>query len=451
MNRNSTLFFNSFKEYSFLDSKYIEIKGGMYQLPCAIEPTKGEHNLDICENCREQRQIFIKELTETFDKFPNCCKPHSKLNELKVFDRKDYESLPTMIADKIMYSYHHVVNNLDNDDWYEDISDYFDYCYESFGSFPNGYGEPFRLGNYLKALKGLLNNIENKISSDKMSQIDIRTRMSKVISLLEPVQVNESGSERDFNLLLSKYEEWYKIFPFDLPYFSHLREKFRNVLPKEKYTGKTRYNKYLKVNKIEYHTKDSITAVLLRITINILNSINGLTLYEEGLISDTDKHKLDLITSNRKLELYELSSMPSKNKTEYVKILKRWFKEEKIFIAEITPLLKDKEPFNERVPELSIKQIALKLFYEGFIINRNNAKEVIKEYGHTSGDKLFQEYTYFSSLANRKGSPSPLTQKKFQNKIKLFESVINLLSDNHKQRASDELNILKVNYQTHFE
>lgn len=102
-------------------------------------------------------------------------------------------------------------------------------------------------------------------------------------------------------------------------------------------------------------------------------------------------------------------------------------------------------------PELSIKQIALKLVYEGILVNRSNAKEIVKDYGHTSGDKLFQEFTYFSSLANRKGNPSPATNKKFQNKIELFESVIELLSEANKQRALDELGMLKINRDNLFE
>lgn len=340
MNRNKTFFIDSVKEYCFLDSKFLYAQGRDYEIPFSTEPTDGEHSLDSCENCRKQRQILIEEISISFKKFPNCCKHHAKLAELEIFDKKDYEDLPTMIADKIMFSYHHVINNLDNDDWYEDIADYLEYNMESFGSLPTGYGEPYKWSVYINSLKDLLKKIEDKISSDKIPNIDVKTRMNKVFLLLEPIEDNEQSSDRDFNLLLSKYDEWYRVFPFELPYFSHLKDKFKRTLPI--YTGRTRHNKYLKTTKREIHSKDSFTTVLLRITKDIITSINGLSLYEQGLISDVEKHQIDLIVNNRKLELYALSSMPNTNKSEYIRILKKWFKEEKKFINEIKPLLKNK-------------------------------------------------------------------------------------------------------------
>lgn len=338
MNRNKTLLIDTVKEYCFLDSKFIQLVGGQYEIPFAIEPTEGEHSLDSCKECRKHRLLLIEELTEDFEKFPNCCKYHTKLVELPLFNKNDYEGIPTMIADKIMFSYHHIINNLENDDWYEDIADYLEYNLESFGRLPKGYGEPFKWSSYVSGLKQLLKHIEEEISSDKISNIEVKTRMNKVIGLLEPVEEIESNTVTDFNLLLAKYNEWYKIFPFDLPYFAHLKEKFNKTLPI--YTGRTRYNKYLKTTKRELHSKDSFAVVLLRITKNILTSINGLSLYNEGLISDVDKHKLDLILNNRKLQLCNLSAMPNTNKQEYIKVLKKWFKEEKEFIEDIAPFLK---------------------------------------------------------------------------------------------------------------
>ena len=93
--------------------------------------------------------------------------------------------------------------------------------------------------------------------------------------------------------------------------------------------------------------------------------------------------------------------------------------------------------------ELSISQIALIYCYEGKIITRENGNEIAKDYGHNSGEKLFQKITFFSSAQNRKGKPSPSTPKKFQNKIALLESVIEKLSNEAKSRATDELNTLK--------
>src|SRR5690606_172394 len=152
----------------------------------------------------------------------------------------------------------------------------------------------------------------------------------------------EDESKTDLNLLLTKYDEWFKAFPFDLPYFKHLEPRFRKLIPL--HTGRTRYNKYLGTTEHEPHTKESLTVFLLQTTQNILTSINGATLYEKGLLNNTEKIAIDLVVQNRKLELLELSAMPNTKKTDYIKVLKKWFKQEKGFIKEITPILKTLPP-----------------------------------------------------------------------------------------------------------
>ena len=445
MNRNKTFLIDTVKEYCFLDSKFIQFEGGQYEVPFAIEPTEGEHSLDTCENCRKHRQVLIDELTEDFEKFPNCCKHHSKLEELPLFDKKDYEGIPTMIADKIIFSYHHIINNLDNDDWYEDIADYIEYSLESFGTLPYGYGEPFKWSSYVSGLKHLLKHIEDKISSDKIPAIDVKTRMNKVIGSFEPIEVDETNSKRDFNLLLSKYDEWYKIFPFDLPYFSHLKEKFRRTLPI--YTGRTRYNKYLKTTKREIHTKDSFTVVLLRITKDIITSINGLSLYQEGLISDGDKHKLDLIINNRKLELYDLSSMPNKKKSDYVKILKTWFKEEKKFIEEITPLLNNNKPAVNRNQRPNRTDIAYYIHYMSEtkllkLLNPFPSDKAWKEIGKMYGKNPKNIQQAYNLINNN--SDERLKKTKIGNITYVIEEM--LVNDKVAlQFANDELKLAQLN------
>lgn len=92
--------------------------------------------------------------------------------------------------------------------------------------------------------------------------------------------------------------------------------------------------------------------------------------------------------------------------------------------------------------EFTINEIALKYVYEGKTITRKNGNAIAKQYGHNSGEKLFHRFTYYSSIANRKGKTNPFTFRKMNNKVELFKNVIETLSDEHKKRAIDELNIL---------
>lgn len=107
-----------------------------------------------------------------------------------------------------------------------------------------------------------------------------------------------------------------------------------------------------------------------------------------------------------------------------------------------------------KTDKLKVNQIALIHVYEGLQITRENAGEIAAKYGYTaknSGEGLFQDYTNYCSTANRKGRPTPCTLKRLKNKIVLFESVVSHLSDNNKQRAIDEINILRTMFENDYQ
>ena len=96
--------------------------------------------------------------------------------------------------------------------------------------------------------------------------------------------------------------------------------------------------------------------------------------------------------------------------------------------------------------KLKVKQIALIHVYNGKTIIRENADSIASEYGYNSkksGEGLFQDYTLYASTANRKAIPDPFSKKKLRNKIELFESINQYLTDAGKIRAKDEIQILK--------
>lgn len=91
--------------------------------------------------------------------------------------------------------------------------------------------------------------------------------------------------------------------------------------------------------------------------------------------------------------------------------------------------------------KLSLKQIALIYIYNGELITRANGEAIAKSYKYTSGEKLFQDFTYYSSPKNRTAYD---TEKKGKNKIELIESIIPLLKNEAcKKVATNELNTLK--------
>jgi archaellum component FlaC len=99
------------------------------------------------------------------------------------------------------------------------------------------------------------------------------------------------------------------------------------------------------------------------------------------------------------------------------------------------------EPEAPQQTEYTIRQIALKLAYEDVSVTKENAEEIIKRFGHSSGQKLYQEFNRVWNSKKRIADPDK-SLKILQNKIKLFESVAEILSTELKPKAEDEIKIL---------
>jgi len=103
----------------------------------------------------------------------------------------------------------------------------------------------------------------------------------------------------------------------------------------------------------------------------------------------------------------------------------------------------------ENKPEshrLTHAQIALICAYEGREITKSNCNEIAGKHGWnspTSGESIRQEFCIWQQPTNRHGNPDAVTSQKLKNKITLIEGIIPMLSKTHRQRAIDEVLILK--------
>lgn len=92
--------------------------------------------------------------------------------------------------------------------------------------------------------------------------------------------------------------------------------------------------------------------------------------------------------------------------------------------------------------DFTIKKIALLLAYSKVPVTKENANEIIKKYDKTSGAKLYMEYNKLNTSIKRITDPDQ-SIKILKNKIQLFEDVIKIIDDKFKEKAIDELKILK--------
>lgn len=342
--RHATHYITEFSPISFCDGRIgFHAKSTAFENPFEIEPTSGSHNLETCEGCQKKLAIITKELSEIYSgntkikAFPNCCEGHKKLVNLKEFDKANFDKVPEMSAKKVIYAYQHILNNINSENWYSEITDYLEWVEMSFGQVPEGFGNPLLIWNYVHHLEFQIKN-QPEIPKEKKQAI---------LDFLQQKRKNDNDVKTDINVLLDTYNRWYKLFPFELEsYFGNLKNVFANHLPLIK--GGPMINKYSGMTSFKMHTEDSLFEELIKLTDSLLTKINGIALHEKGLISDSNKLKLELLIQDRKLKLKAgyINQSP-KAELRYRRMIKDWFNDEKKFMNELTPILKEQQEYPE--------------------------------------------------------------------------------------------------------
>lgn len=292
INHNDLFFIQEIKEIDLCESKMYQIIGSGYRKPSEFIRLEYEkHNLKTCENCRKNYLKIISEIEQRFKKFPNCCALHKKLLQEKWFDIKDFAHYPKLYTDKLFFTWHHILNFIDTDNWQEEILDFIEYIFETFGSFPANFGEPLYFKTFTEQLESLLKGLTEH-----------KSRAKVILDFIYDYRNPNPKKKTDWNILIKTYHEWYKTFPFEMSFFSHIKPYFAKNIP---IVETTQNNKYLNVTKAKLRSKASLINILIDTTDKILSEINTATLYENGKINDVEKIKLELIVQRRKQKLKE--------------------------------------------------------------------------------------------------------------------------------------------------
>lgn len=388
MNRHKTYFVDSINTYKFCNTEFYEMVGSSYEIPFETKPTEGEHDYTKCEGCKKNLHDITNILKIRFDGngtdkkgFPFCCTYHSNLVKIKEFNRIFFVNIPEMVAKKIIYTNQHIINNHSSENWYKKLTDYIEWTVESFGQMPSGCGEPLFLGNYFYYTSDILKKNKD-IPTEK------RTRILEYLNLF---QTPKSPQKTDLNILLGTYEKWLKIFPFELnSYFGNLKQYFEKQLPI--LSGKPEVNIYTGIAKAKMHTKSSLIESLINLTDALLTQINGITLYEKGLITDTNKMQLELVIESRKMKLKQgYKNNSTGEEQRYRKILKEWFEDEKRFFKEITPILNKAPQHNEQT--LSREYRDLNIYFNS---------DRIKEFEEIEKEMVQKDFFIFEGKEQRK-------------------------------------------------
>jgi hypothetical protein len=323
MKRHKTFFVYTLEEINFCGKQILGLKGSEFELPFQTIPTKGAHDYTTCEGCQNSLKNIYENTKIKVIKFPFCCALHANLAKEKWFNKNDFENIPSQVSEKIIFTNQHIINNISKDEWFNEITNYIDYTIQSFGSMPIGYGEPVCLGDYFNYVINFLNQKDSTTIH----------RRNKILEYLASLR-NPGIVETDFNIILSTYQKWLKIFPFEIGYFKNLKHQFENNLPI--LSGKPVFNPYLGLTKAKLTTQSELIESLSNTTKSLLNSINTKDLVEKGMIADNAKYTIELLNEGHRIKQQSLLGEYVKGENKYINILKTWLKNEKEYFKELT-------------------------------------------------------------------------------------------------------------------
>jgi hypothetical protein len=297
-----------------------------YDVPPLPDTTMPDGFPECCDGHREMYQ----NLKEEFNRFPNCCDHHKRMNGARWFDKSNYLYIPM----KVMNSFGNTISAIKQygnaPDWHKRIKDYIDVVIRSFGQFPLNYGPPLGASQYVSIIRNNLPLID-ELSSEKHLAIEAM--------LNDHFRSGKKNAGSDLDLLLNIYNEWLRIFPFEIPYLQPLKAHLESTLPVLKkaldtnmYTGQTAYS---------LKSKAELLNFIKKATLIIISDLNAGKLHEKGELTDLKTTALKLLTAKRRLEIEELQLTSKSDQNSYIKLLKKWLKGEKEFITELRLTLGD--------------------------------------------------------------------------------------------------------------
>ncbi len=327
MNRNINFEISSPEKFIFdiENNNFVEIPGSdIWDLGYSIEPHHDYEKPNDFPNCCEYHKEIIVKLNNWFKSFPNCCDNHKILLQKKWFKKELYSEIPNKVVTSISYTSGFFNQNIEDDNWYKEITDYIDYVIESFGT-PNIGGERF--------FSILSYWVENSLEISEETE----WKRNQLMDFLKSKTDNKTKKNTDLNLLNSTFQNWIKSLP-EISVFNTIKITYKGKLPMNLFLYDGEYNRYTGLTKFKGRTQSELIEILVNHTKKILSQLTSENIYKSLNITDKEKYEIQIVTEKHKIEQLLLLESFSKNELKYVKVLKKWLKNEKGLINELKPI-----------------------------------------------------------------------------------------------------------------
>lgn len=315
------------KNFATIDGEYIWDLGFDALPHCTVITP------ELYPNCCGFHKSIRENALEKFEKFPDCCDFHRKLAKKKWFKKELYSHVPEKTVTQWVYLECFMDENIERDDWFREITDYFDYIFDSFGTPTVGLGD---------FIVHLLHYLKNNPLKDTFPLWKRKLLIEFIDNRFKDEKSGEHKAKTDINILHGTYQKWVKA----LPSVVKEKEKLEKIFPLGVLIHSPHYNKFTQVTKYKTRTNGEFVEILINTTKAFLSKIDSTK------VADTQKHQLEIINEAHRIKQVALLEIYSKKELKYIKILNIWLKNEKEYFRELNSVL---HPTSTSVNNISIK------------------------------------------------------------------------------------------------
>lgn len=327
-----------------INGKVLAIDSSMFEIePYKLPPYPGLSLSSDFPNCCEFHQSVFNGAVNFLIKFPDCCDYHAPLKNQKWFKKEKYRDFPARLLNTLANTEACIESNIQKDNWYKNIVDYVELAIMSMGQFPAGFGSPL-------GLQLLTDNIKGWMVSQKFIP---KAKRVKVEKFIDDWTSNKSSSEK-LNLieLLSIYETWLKLFPFELPFFKAIKDHFYKSRPVIK--GAIEVNSYIGLAKATLFKTKDFCEYLQSLTTSLLSEINSPELTDKYSLDDAIALKFEFSKKQHVIRQEALFSKILQGNDVGISNINTWLDNEKLFIAELIIFLESK---SKPIKEMKIETV----------------------------------------------------------------------------------------------
>ncbi|REE27175.1 hypothetical protein [Winogradskyella pacifica] len=369
MNRNINLEISNPKKFisDIENKKFVEIPGSdIWDLGFSNIPHHNYTQPKDFPNCCEYHKSILSNLNDWFNTFPNCCDNHKALLKKKWFKKELYTDIPNKVLNSVSYTSSFIEHSIEKDNWYKEITDYIDYIIDSFGT-PSIGGERF------------FSVIEYWVKNSLEIPKEIEWKRNQLLDYFKSKTEKKVKKNTDLNLLHSTFQNWIKFIP-EIPVFNSIKIAYKGKLPMNLFLYDGEYNRFTGLTTFKGRTQSELIEIIVNHTKKILFQLTSENVYKSLNLTDKEKYEIQIIAEKHKLGQLLLLENFSKNELKYIKVLKKWLKNEKGFISELKPIF-------DKISEQNFHSFLIQqIFFFG------QSLEKLKHLHSSFGEEDFRDY-----------------------------------------------------------